>query len=317
MNYLGEFVSLGVSMFWTVASLASEVASRRLGVVVLNVWRMLLTLTFSVALLWIVLGTPLPIYAGSEAWKWLLMSGVVGYFFGDWFLFNSYVIIGSRFGQLIMTLSPAFTALAAWIMLGQQLSLMSLIAMTITLGGIAISIIGPGDDGHKMRLRLPLKGVVFGIMASIGQGVGLVLSKIGLDHYIAGVPAHLLPETEVWLPFSSNMIRCVAGLLCFSTWLWISNLRKPAGKRRTLLASTSNRTGMMAMILAVITGPFLGVGLSLMAVQYTAAGIASTIMATTPILILLPSRWLFGQKITLAMVIGAIVSVVGVSLFFV
>ncbi|MBQ7540172.1 MAG: DMT family transporter, partial [Bacteroidaceae bacterium] len=151
MNYLGEFVSLGVSMFWTVASLASEVASRRLGVVVLNVWRMLLTLTFSVALLWIVLGTPIPIYAGSEAWMWLLMSGVVGYFFGDWFLFNSYVIIGSRFGQLIMTLSPAFTALAAWIMLGQQLSLMSLIAMTITLGGIAISIIGPGDDGHKMR----------------------------------------------------------------------------------------------------------------------------------------------------------------------
>ena len=53
-----------------------------------------------------------------------------------------------------------------------------------------------------------------------------------------------------------------------------------------------------------------------MAVEYTAAGIASTLMATTPILILLPSRWLFGQPITLRAILGAVISVVGVSLFF-
>ena len=70
------------------------------------------------------------------------------------------------------------------------------------------------------------------------------------------------------------------------------------------------------MLVLVVSGPFLGVGFSLMAVQYTAAGIASTLMATTPIIILLPSRWLFGQRITLRNVVGAVISVVGVSLFF-
>ena len=70
------------------------------------------------------------------------------------------------------------------------------------------------------------------------------------------------------------------------------------------------------MLTAVISGPFVGVGFSLMAVQYTAAGIASTIMATTPILILLPSYYLFHQKITWKGFIGACISVVGVSLFF-
>ena len=317
MLYLGELLSLGVSMLWTVASLSCEVASRRLGVVVLNVWRMLLTMLFSIVLLWIVMGTPLPVYAGTEAWAWLLVSGVVGYFFGDWCLFNSYLIIGSRFGQLMMTLAPAFTAMAAWVMLGQQLSLMSMVAMVITLSGIGISVMGVGGGGHAMQLRLPAKGILFGILAAMGQGFGLVLSKIGLDLYTAGVPAHELAEVGTWLPFSSNLIRCMAGLVCFSAWLMLSNLRKPAAERQTLRKSMESRSGMLAMVLAVITGPFLGVGLSLMAVQYTAAGIAATLMQTTPILILLPSRWLFGQKITLRMVIGACVSVVGVSLFFV
>ena len=53
-----------------------------------------------------------------------------------------------------------------------------------------------------------------------------------------------------------------------------------------------------------------------MAVQYTDAGIASTLMAMTPVIILLPSYWLFGQKITWRSVLGALISVVGVSLFF-
>jgi drug/metabolite transporter (DMT)-like permease len=70
------------------------------------------------------------------------------------------------------------------------------------------------------------------------------------------------------------------------------------------------------MVAAVFSGPFIGVGFSLMAVNYVEAGIASTIMAMTPIIILLPSRWLFHQPITLKGVIGAIVSVIGVSLFF-
>ncbi len=53
-----------------------------------------------------------------------------------------------------------------------------------------------------------------------------------------------------------------------------------------------------------------------MAVQYTEAGIASTLMALTPIIIILPSYWLFHQKITWKAVVGAVISVIGVSLFF-
>ena len=276
MRYLGELISLGVAMSWTVAALASEVGSRRLGVLVMNVWRMALALLLSALLMWAVLGAPYPVYAGGEAWAWLLASGVVGYFFGDWCLFNSYLTIGSRMGQLFMTLAPMFTALSAWVMLGQRLSWTALLAMGVTLLGIAISVLGRNEE-HHVALNLPLKGVLFGIGAGLGQGVGLVLSKLGLDCY----------EQDV-----------------------------PSGHGSRMRESLKERRGLLAMIVAVFSGPFIGVGFSLMAVQYTAAGIASTIMAMTPIIILLPSKWLFGQPITVRAVVGAVISVVGVSLFF-
>lgn len=331
---LGELISLGVAVSWTIAALASEVGSKRLGVFVMNVWRMAVALLFSAILLWLTFGKPYPAYASATTWLWLLGSGVVGYFFGDWCLFNSYLTIGSRMGQLFMTLAPMFTAFAAWVMIGQTLSWLSLLAMCVTLLGIAISVFGHDRD-HHMSLNLPLKGILYGIGAAMGQGFGLVLSKIGLDHYTHDLshlslitshfslntspsslhPSHLSLITspfslETLLPFASNMIRCVAGLLCFTTWLILS------GHGGRLRQSLGDRRGLLAMLIAVLSGPFIGVGFSLMAVQYTAAGIASTIMAMTPILILLPSRWLFGQPITPRNLLGAIISVIGVSLFF-
>ena len=312
MNYLGELISLGVAFSWTAAALASEIGSRRLGVFVMNVWRMGVALLFSAVLMWLTLGRPYPVYAGGETWLWLLASGVVGYFFGDWCLFNCYLTIGSRMGQLFMTLAPMFTALSAWVMIGQTLSWTALVAMAVTLLGIAISVLGH-DEKHRVTVSLPLKGILFGIGAGIGQGVGLVLSKIGLDHYTTDIHAQsaaLDAQFADVLPFASNMIRCVAGLFCFSAWLILS------GQASRMRQSVSDHRGLLAMLCAVVTGPFVGVGFSLMAVQYTAAGIASTIMAMTPVIILLPSRWLFHQPITLRNVVGAVISVIGVSLFF-
>ena len=309
MRYLGEIISLGVACSWTVAALFSEVGSRRFGVFVMNVWRMGIALLFSALLMWFVFGSPYPVYAGHSTWGWLLLSGVVGYFFGDWCLFNSYLTIGSRIGQLFMTLAPMFAALTAWVMLGQTLSWNALLAMAVTLTGIAISVLGRGEH-HKIGVALPTNGILYGIGAGMGQGVGLVLSKIGLDHYLADVPASLLPSVENYLPFGSNMIRCVAGFVCFTLWLFF---RGEGGKLKT---SVYDWRGLAIVVLVVFSGPFIGVGFSLMAVQYTAAGIASTLMALTPIFILLPSRWLVGQPITTRKVLGAVISCIGVSLFF-
>ena len=308
MTYLGELISIGVAFSWTATALLSEFGSKRLGNLTLNVLRMGLALVFSLVLFGVVTGNPLPAGASAEAAGWMLLSGLVGYVIGDFCLFQCYIIIGSRYGQLFMTLAPLAAALMAWITLGQQMNGMSIIAMIVTLLGISISVLGRGEH-HKVSLKLPLNGVLFAIGASVCQGVGLVLSKIGMDHYEASMMAEAgMPE---WLvPFSANFYRCIAGIIGFSLLLYFRQGMAP------LLEAMHDKKGLSVATATTIFGPFVGVGFSLMAVQYTAAGIASTLMAMTPIIILLPSYWLFHEKITWRAVLGAIISVFGVSLFF-
>ena len=305
-QHFGEIISLIVAVSWTLTALSFEYASKKVGSLSLNIIRLIMAMVM-----------PFPVNAGGAAWLWLALSGLVGYVFGDFCLFNSYVVIGSRLGQLFMTLAPPTAAIAGYFFLGQKMSLTAIAGMLVCVAGIGISILGRTDSEntdpdsanghhhhHKIGINLPLKGVLFGIGAGIGQGVGLVLSKIGMNHYMEAAP----PVTDLdnlVIPFASTQIRAIAGLAGF---LVIMFLQK---KGRSLLASFKDVKSMGAAATGTFFGPFLGVSLSL------EAGIASTIMALTPILIILPSKLIYKEKVTARQVIGAVISVTGASLFFI
>ena len=113
------------------------------------------------------------------------------------------------------------------------------------------------------------------------------------------------------MPFASTEIRVIFGIVGFIVIMLLTrNWQK-------LVASVKDAKGMVAATGGTIFGPFLGVSFSLMAVRYTETGIASTLMALTPIIILLPSYLIYKQKISLKEIAGAVISVVGVSLFFI
>ena len=309
MHYLGEAISLAVAVSWTVTALFAEVGSKRLGSLQMNVIRMILSLVMLGATLWWFTGSPYPLYADGKTWLWLSMSGFVGYLLGDYCLFNSYIWIGSRFGQLFMTLAPLTAALFGWFLLGETLAWNALLGMLVTLTGIGISVLNKGES-QKLSLKLPLKGVLFGIGAGVGQGIGLVLSKVGMNFYEGAIPVGEELVTDL-VPFASTFIRAVTGAIGF---LCVMGFQR---QFHTLATSMRDRKGMNAALWATITGPFIGVSLSLMAVQYTEAGIASTLMALTPVLIIWPAHLFFGQQVTFKEVIGACISVIGVSMFFI
>ena len=310
MQYLGEIISLIVAVLWTATALFADQASRRIGAMSTNFFRMALSAVLLAGLLYVAVGRPYPAFADGRTWLWMGLSALVGYVFGDFCLFNSYVVIGARFGQLFMTLAPPFAAIAGWALLGETLSWKSWLAMAVTLTGIAISILNRSRDGHKLSLKLPLKGVLLGIGAGLGQGVGLVLSKIGMQHYEAALPADAPAAFEWAMPFASTMIRSLTGMVGFFVLMAVS------GTLPKLREAVHNRAGMKFTALTTLFGPFVGVSLSLMAVQYARAGIASTLMALTPVLILLPYAVIYKQKITPKEILGVIVSMTGVALFF-
>ncbi len=285
MPHLGEVISLIVAVFWTVTALFADKASHRLGSMSANVLRLTLAVVFLGLLLWASVGRPYPVYASGEAWLWLGLSALVGYVFGDWCLFNCYLSIGARFGQLFMTLAPPMAAIAGWLILGETLTWKAAVAMAVTL-------------------------VLLGLGAGLGQGVGLVLSKVGMQHYAEAIPADAPAAMESMLPFASTLIRALVGAVGFFTLMALQ--RNTGALRRAV----SDRIGMRYALIMTLFGPVLGVSLSLMAVQYTSAGIASTLMALTPVFILVPYAFIYKQRIKFREVVGVAVSMLGVALFF-
>lgn len=327
VTFIGELIALGVAISWTFTALFAEVGSKRMGSLPFNTVRMTLSLLFLVTTIWLTMGTPYPRFADGATWLWLMLSGLVGYVVGDYCLMQGYIHIGSRFGQLFMTLSAPTAAITGRIFLGESMRPQAIVGMLITIAGIAMSILSKSDDSshHSVRFNLPPKGIFYASMAGICQGLGLVLSKIGLEHYDACIAAAgmakeiVLSEAVLPLPigismsFAATLIRAYIGLTGFFLALVLFN----KDGLQQLNHAVHDRKAMWCVLGSTIFGPFIGVSASLLATLYTSAGIAQTIFALTPILIIAPAAILFHQRVTVREVIGAVVSVCGVCLFFI
>ena len=294
-NHLGEFAALLTAFFWTVTSLTFESASNKIGSVAVNILRLIIGFAFLSVFNLIRRGFVLPLDANIENWIWLSLSGLVGFVFGDLFLLKSYTMIGSRFSMLIMTLVPPITAFFSFIILGERLALFHYLGMTLTFSGIAMAIFSRSAKGEKLSLKLSPKGILYAFGGAVGQALGLVLSKFGMKNYD---------------PFAATQIRIIAGIFGY---ILLVTIRARWGIVKN---ATNNKSGMMLTIIGAFFGPFLGVSFSLIAIKYTEAGIASTIMALVPVFIILPAVVLFKEKVTLPEILGAILSVGGVALFF-
>ena len=294
-HHLGEFAALLTAFFWTITSLSFESASHRIGSVAVNILRLVIGFAFLSVFSLIRRGLILPVDASYENWLWLSLSGLVGFVFGDLFLFKSYTMIGSRFSMLIMTLVPPITAFFSFIILGERLTLFHYLGMTLTFSGISMAIFSRNGKGEKFSLKLSRKGILYAFGGAVGQALGLVLSKFGLRDYD---------------PFAATQIRIIAGIIGYTMLITILM------RWGNVVKATRNKEGMLLTSLGAFFGPFLGVSFSLIAVKYTEAGIASTIMALVPVFIIIPAVLLFKQKVTLPELLGAIVSVAGVTVFF-
>ena len=272
MSYTGEISALLTALFWTVTSLSFEAAGKRVGSLQVNLIRLVIAFFIYAVYLKITRGMFLPVDAGAERWLWLSLSGLVGFVIGDLLLFQAFVVVGARISMLIMSLSPPVTALISWLMLGEVLSPMNWLGMAVTLTGISLVVLkrekGSGMALRKITTAYSLKGVLLAFGGAVGQAAGLVLSKKGMGSYDA---------------FASSQIRVITGMAGFLLII-LAMRRWPR-----VVRAVKNKPAMGFISLGSLFGPFLGVSFSLLAVQHTRAGIAATIMAIVPVLIIPPA----------------------------
>lgn len=292
----GELAALLTAVCWTFTSLAFESAGKRVGSLAVNLIRLVLAFFFLGTFTYFSQGQFFPTGADSHAWLWLSISGLIGFVIGDLLLFQAFVLIGARVSMLIMSLSPPMTALFGWLILREQLSIAAAIGMMVTIWGIALVILARPQKGKKMQFHYPLKGILLALGGAAGQGLGLVLSKLGM---------------RTMDPFVATQIRVITGIAGFAILFTVTrNWHK-------INIAIRNRQAMLRIGTGAFFGPFLGVSLSLLAIKYTTTGIASTLNSLTPVLII-PFAWLFlKERVTLKEIIGAVVAVIGVSIFFI
>lgn len=287
---VGQSAALATAACWAVTALAFESAGKRVGSLPVNLIRLLIGFLLLVPLVWIRRGLPFPTDAQPSAWLWLGVSGLIGFAFGDLCLFRAFVLVGSRIAVLLMSLVPPMTALIGGAVLGESLTPREWTGMAITVTGIAWVVRERRPDAVEGGGPLPVRGVLLGVGGAVGQAVGLVLSKLGMGGYDA---------------FAANQIRVLAGIVGFTVIFTASGLwprfrqafRNPEAMRRTAFGG--------------VFGPFLGVSLSLVAVQHTEAGVAATLMALTPVVILPLAATLRRERVSVRAAAGALLAVAG------
>lgn len=303
-SHLGELFALLTAIFWTTTSLSFQQATRRAGSLSVNVLRLIIAFFIFGIISYFSRGLFLPFDAGTHQWIWMSVSGLIGFVFGDYFLFKSYELISARISMLIMSLSAPMAAFISWFLLGETMNFIALLAMFITIFGIMMVITEKkklddekaGIINKKIQFSFSPKGMLFAFFGSIGQALGLVLSKYGMQDYNV---------------FAATQIRIITG--CIGFIILISLIKRwPKVKQ-----AVNDKISMKFIVIGSIFGPFLGVYVSLLAVKYTSVGIASTIMAIIPVLIIPPAILLYKEKVTLKEVIGAFIALGGIVLFFI
>lgn len=295
MPYLGESAALLTALCWSLNSVCFTVAGRRVGSASVNLGRLLMAWGTLVLAHLLFYGSPFPLQAGAARFGWLGVSGLIGFALGDAVLFEAFVLLGARLSMLLMTLSPLFSALLAWLFLGQSLSLPKVAAMAVTLVGIGWVVWGGGE--HEAHPHL-WRGILLGVGGALGQSIGLVFSKFGLE---GGFP-----------PISANLIRVTAGLAALLLYF------AATGQMRRTLAALRDGRATAFIGLGSVTGPVLGVVLSLVAIARTSMGVAATLMSLSPVILLPVSHFMFKEKVGGHAILGTLLALAGAAaLFFV
>lgn len=292
----GELAALSGALFWAVATVLYRRAGERIPARELNLVKGLVALALLGATL-LLMGDSL---AAVDPWALvlILLSGAIGIGLGDTAYFESLQDLGARRALLLGTLAPPLAGLIAWILLGETLSASAWLGIAVTVAGVAwvVTERQAATPTHRPAPRL-LRGLLFGLVAVLAQAGGVVLSRA------AFVQTDLSP---LWAAF----LRLAAGAVALAVWIPLA--RKPVGG--WLRGKQSGRLWGQ-LLFAIVVGTYLAVWLQQVALKLTSAGIAQTLLSTSPLFILPFAAWT-GERVSLRAAVGAIVALLGIGLLF-
>lgn len=304
MPYAGELAALSTALAWSFTAIFFGEAGKRIGSFHVNKIRLLFAVLIYAGGLLVGTGSLLPQGINLEQFGWLTLSGLIGLVIGDGCGFKALVMIGPRLMTLVAASSPIMALLIAAVWLGEIPRPLDLLGIAITLGGIVWVVLERSTSNHLVHREHPdrgtlARGIALSFAAAFCQALGLVLSKHAM-----------LNAGGVLPPFEASMTRMIAATII----IWgYSAVR---GTATQTIRHMFDLRATMYSLAGAICGPVLGVWMSLVAVSLINTGVASTLNATTPILIIPTVVLVYREKVSARAVLGAVLAVGGIALLF-
>lgn len=290
----GEFAALATAVCWSLTAIFFSVSGRLIGSDVVNRSRLIVAFIALTTSHLLIEGTLFPWGTEPYRWFWLAISAILGLVLGDTFLFRAYVLIGPRISMLLMSTVPIYSTIFGWLLFDELVSGIELVGIILAVSGIAWVVTERRSTQSVVENKQYHRGILFGLAGALGQVLNLVTARYGL---VGG-----------YSTLSAAVIRILIGLLI----LWfIAALR---GQIRHTFRMWRNRQAIRALIAGSISGPFLGIWLSMIAIQNARLGIAATLMALPPILLIPIEYVVYKRKVSMRGVVGTIVAISGVAL---
>lgn len=292
---LGQLCALVTAGCWTHNSIVYSFAGKRVGsrsVTHIRLWvafPVIIFVNFLFTKELIPGGLPLP------AMLYLLISGFIGFFLADLFIFRAFIDIGARETMVIMTLSPIFSAVISWFALDEHLSFFQVAGIVVTVLGVMLVTYVEGRDGGSKNRNVKT-GVLFAFLGALTQALAFILAKQGLVYNV--------------FPITGNVVRISGGFVGVVVYTVV------AGRFAEDFRNMRDRKALLLISQGALVGPVLGMIMSLFAISLAPVGIATTIMQVSPILLLPVDRFIFKKRIPGGAVAGTILAVGGAALLF-
>lgn len=286
-----EWMALAAAICWALGSLISAPASAHLGAFAFTRWRM----TCAASMLWAVAlitggWHSLPV---SELWL-LVLSGMIGILIGDTALFASMNRLGPRRAGVLFATHSMFSALLAYLFLGETLWGWTLVGCGLLVSGVMTAILfgKRASEQHHWEANSEhlASGIALGLLSALCQAVSTLMLKPLMETDIDAVAA--------------SAVRMSAALLCHLLLLW-------AGVKaaRTLLPMDRKVFGMVAFNAFLSMG--VGMTLILQALKHGDAGIVAMLSSVSPVVVL-PLLWLvYKRRPAIGAFLGASLTVCG------
>ena len=286
MQYIGEIAAISAALVWALATWIYSQFSHQFSAMHMNVVK---GVTASMMMMLVLPVLPLPELSLSQNHFYVLaISGIIGIAIGDSAYFSSLRRIGANKTLLLESLAPPLSGVLALMALGSTLSGQSWLGIVITTLAVTFVVFQPSVDNQPTSIS----GIGYGLLASVCQATGVVISHYAL---VAGdVP-----------PLLGALIRLSIGV--FAVMIVI-------GFTENKLGGLSGRDKKW-LLAAIFVGTFLALWLQQIALKYANPAIAQTLIATSPLFILIIYAFK-GERVTKKSLLGTLCALFGISLFF-